>query len=148
MMIKKKGQSEFVAYVLLIGMAVALASIIGVWSFNNAQKVSDNIIKQNKIEEKCDQLAISSKIICLNNAVDSISISNTGYFTIDEVKITNPETGLENCFNKVTKIKPGESRITQTLNNCDTAILLPLVKISDDETIGCSEKKLVLKLIC
>ena len=144
----KRGQSEFVAYVLLVGLAVTLAAIIGIWSFNSAQKTSDNIVRQSNIQEKCDQVAIGSYVVCINNAVDSINITNTGSFTINEIRITNSETGLENCANKFLDIKPGQSKITKTLNNCNTAILLPLVKISDDEIIGCSEKKLVLKLIC
>src|SRR3989344_83150 len=149
MEINKRGQSEFVAYAILVGLAVTLATIVGIWSFNNSQKLSDNVVKQGAIQEKCDEISINSFVICPITNPINIIISNTGSFTISEVKVTNADDGKE-CNvapNKITDLKPNQ-QVTKTLNNCNTAILLPFVKILDDESIGCSEKKLVLKLVC
>jgi len=149
MEINKRGQSEFVAYAILVGLAVTLATIVGIWSFNNSQKLSDNVVRQGAIQEKCDEISINGFVICPMTNPIKINIINTGSFTLSEVKITNVDDGKEcnDASNKITDLKPNQ-QVTKTLNNCNTAILLPFVKILDDESIGCSEKKLVLKLVC
>ena len=147
----KKGQSEFVAYTLLIGMAVTLAVLVGTWSFKNAQSTSDTIVRQSNIEEKCDQISIGGFAVkegCPSTIPTKINVSNRGNIIINELKVSNGETGTE-CLpaGSITDLKPGISS-TKALNNCNTAVILPLVKISNEEIVGCSEKKLVLKLVC
>mgnify|MGYP001619209352 CR=1 FL=1 len=153
-MINKRGQSEFVAYVLLIGMAVGLATIVGVWMFGNSERVSDNIVRQSQISEKCDQISIAvfaDKSGCPNTIPNKINLSNKGNFIIERVNIINLADN-KNCFSNVNdgliNLKPGASVLTKTLNNCNTATILPLVNILENEIVGCSEKKLVLSLVC
>lgn len=152
-MSSKKGQSEFLAYVLLIGMAVGLAAIVGVWMFNNSEKTTNNFVRQSEIEEKCGGISIGVFAIrnnCPTTEPNSVSITNTGNFIIQQIKIINSETN-QNCLRQnsdsLINLKPGFST-TKTLNNCRTATILPLVEISEKEIVGCSDKKLVLSLVC
>src|SRR3989338_7582639 len=94
MEINKRGQSEFVAYAILVGLAVTLATIVGIWSFNNSQKLSDNVVRQGAIQEKCDEILINSFVICPITNPIKINITNTGSFTLSEVKITNVDDAL------------------------------------------------------
>ena len=45
--INKRGQAEFVAYTLLIGLAVTLAVIVGRWSIEQSQKTSEKVVRKN-----------------------------------------------------------------------------------------------------
>ena len=55
----KKAQAAYVAYVLLIGLSVTLAVLVGRWSIEQAQKSSENVLRRSLIEDKCEQIAIS-----------------------------------------------------------------------------------------
>jgi len=147
----KKGQAEYVAYILLIGLGVALAVIVGRWSIEQAQKTSERVVKQSSIEEKCNEIAIGGfvdKTGCSNNPQikpNKINITNRGNLNIKKLRF-DCGTGVSIPDEDV-NLKPGKS-ITKTLNSCDTSIILPLTEVLDGETVGCSEKKLVLKLLC
>ncbi|MBI2671601.1 hypothetical protein HYX16_01575 [Candidatus Woesearchaeota archaeon] len=144
----KKAQAAYVAYVLLIGLSVTLAVIVGRWSIEQAQKSSENVLKRSLIEDKCEQIAISGFLDCTKN---KINITNRGNLIIDGIKAVGE--GSEGCLTKEKKekINPGKSilidRPSQDLNKCNTAVILPLTSISEEE-IGCTEKRVVLNLAC
>ncbi len=144
--INKKGQGEFVAYVLLIGLAVALSVIVSKWSLDQSKRAGDNLIRSNDIEEKCNEISLSGFVNCPDT--QKITITNRGNLIIKSLRITGEDN--KNCGfsgDQEVNLKPGKS-VTKNLNNCNTALILPLMKISNDEIVGCSEKKLVLNLIC
>ena len=146
---EKKGQGEFVAYVLLIGLAVTLSIIIGRWSIGQSQSTSQNFVRQSEIEDKCGQIALSASVDCsgLANQI-LIKITNRGYLKIEKVKITG-----ENGINCMLSDQPNELDIElypqkETQPNiqlsdrleCKKIYILPLMKISNEETIGSSDK--------
>ena len=137
--LNKKGQAEFVAYTLLIGLAVTLAVIVGRWSIEQSQKTSENVVRQSLIDEKCEPISIGGFIMCPNE----INISKWGNLIINSLRIGCETTSSDENVD----LKPGDS-FTKTLNNCDTVSILPLMKISETEIIGCSDKKMALKFNC
>ena len=142
MRFNKKAQGEFVAYVLLIGLAVTLAVIVGRWSIEQAQKSSESVANQGEIEEKCTGIALSGFVDC-STGNPKAKITNRGAFTINKLKIQ----GDGGCAQDITvNLKPN-AETTQALNNCNVANIIPITTIKESE-IGCSEKKLVLNLLC
>ena len=137
--INKRGQAEFVAYTLLIGLAVTLAVIVGRWSIEQSQKTSENVVRQNLIEEKCEPVSIGGFVVC----PDKINISNKGNLIIDSLRISCES----NSIDEKVDLKP-EKSFTKTLNNCNTVSIMPLMFITETEIIGCSDKKIVLKFNC
>ena len=148
-MINKKAQAAYVAYVLLIGLSVTLAVLVGRWGIELAQKSSDSALRAGLIEEKCGQVAISGFLDCSKN---KLNITNRGNLIIEEIRAAGD--GSEGCLTKEIKekINPGKSKLidipSQDLNKCNTAVILPLMSISEEDIIGCTEKRVVLNLIC
>ena len=158
----KKGQSEFVAYVLLIGLAVTLAVIVGQWSINQSQDSSSNVVNQAAISEKCDLTSIASYIKCVDNTAGSpepkeVHILNKGNLEIKNLKVISESVNcLPSGYNKEkgkeVNLKPNTDvrnphKIQLTNFNCNSIIVSPFVKVNDD-LYGCSEKRVVLKVVC
>ena len=116
----KKGQGEFVAYVLLIGLAVTLAVLVGRWSIEQAQKSSENVVRQSEIEDKCNEIAIGGfvdKSLCPGTQPNKVTVTNRGNLIIPSIRIRGEEN--KNCGfpdDQLVNLKPGKSLPPKTLN--------------------------------
>ncbi len=156
-MISKKAQGEFVAYVLLIGMAVGLAVLVGRWSIGQSQSASESFVTQSEMEQTCSQITISGYVDCASGSSNKIKISNRGYLTVNKLRIQgsecsgasteediDPENGLP-----AEGLKPGktlDNSITVS-DSCKYGLILPMIKIKDQD-VGCIEKRIQIELKC
>ncbi len=147
--INKKAQGEFVAYVLLIGMAVGLAVLVGRWSISQSQRATENFVTQSEIDQTCSQITISGFVDC-DAGSNKIKISNRGYLNVNKLRAQGSEcTGSGTDEDIPVEIKPGKTRdepITIS-DGCRYGLILPMVKIKDQD-VGCSEKRIQIELKC
>ena len=81
----KKGQAQFIGWVLLIGFTVVLATFVGNWVVKQARETTEGMIEMTTKDLRCADVGIA--VNCKENGVEVI---NTGYFTIKKIA---PEDG-------------------------------------------------------
>ena len=130
----RKGQAQFIGWVLLIGFAVVIGAFVGNWMMQQARETTESMIEMTTKDIKCIDVNIDvSSVNCQGNNVISFDVVNTGYFTIKKLacykdgEYSTPEFEL----------KPGK---TETLiKSCDS--IVPIIEV-DSKFIGCSEKQI------
>ena len=126
----KKGQAQFIGWVLLIGFAVAIGALVGNWVMEQARETSESLIEMTTVDERCAYVSIAIK--CENG----VEVVNTGYFTIMELACyENGNYNVERPWGDI-GLRPNEAKPLSCL--CDS--IVPIIDI-DDKTIGCSEKQ-------
>jgi len=134
----KRGQAEFIGWVLLIGFAVVLAAFVGNWVIQQARETAEGMVDMTTKDLKCADVSISiSFVTCEEGKVLKIGMVNTGYFTIQKVACY---TGKSYTTHKFEDFKPGK---TKTLSY-PCASVVPIIEV-DSKTIGCSEKQVEVK---
>lgn len=81
MSINKKAISPLISWILLIGFAVAMGTIITNWSIEQVQKVK---FEKETVREYCNDVDIEISAACRNPAGDQIrvKVKNEGYFDL------------------------------------------------------------------
>src|SRR3989344_677084 len=82
---KKKGVSEIVAYVLIVGMAVAIGTVITVWYRSTTERQVEGILTPIEGSSQCADVNVN---VAFGYDDCSISVYNTGSALIKELKIT------------------------------------------------------------
>ena len=127
----KKGVSEIISWVLLIGFAVSLAAIVTMWTLRNTETTTEGVVKMVRGDIKCSEVFINLAIDCTTK---TLTVINNGKFKIDKLMIRADGT-IETIESN---LMPGkeESLNIDFINNIE---VIPLVKL-DKEFIGCSDK--------
>ncbi len=96
----KRAVSPVVGYVLLIGMAIALASIVTVWMKQSAKSQVENVITPAAGAAECESVNINLIFNCSivdGSPARKLMLYNSGSLKITEVEIyTNPEPSAGN----------------------------------------------------
>lgn len=156
----KKAVSPLIAYIMLIGMVVAMSAIVGNYLINQARNINFES-KENEIY--CADVAIDAIVqkCVLQTRILSLNITNRGSYSISSLSIirkdsatTNLVIGEEfnyNLYNNLqvedtTKplfpILPGKKALLKLIINpsSETKITItPSIRINDKSTI-CNEK--------
>ena len=56
LIMNKKGASELISYVLIIGLSITLAIVIGMWSKVESKRVVESTVKGSEIETRCAEV--------------------------------------------------------------------------------------------
>lgn len=127
----KKGQSQLIAYVLLIGFTVTIGILVGGWMLKEAKRVGTSTSEMAEKDTRCADVSIVQ--ICEGN---QLKLKNKGYFVITKLKVNN----MDVPFN----LAPNQAKAI-TLNIPSTVI--PFIKIEEKE-YGCSNKALTINELC
>ena len=146
----KKGQAALVAWVLLIGLSVALAVVVSTWTKKQAEETSKGIVSETEADLRCAGVSFNVAPQC-EIPYDELKVVNRGDFTIHKFVVhIKPREGnlISNTINLFEKgyvpLKPGD---TQTLKTQDSFMnseidLTPFIQIND-QYVGCSTRKLI-----
>lgn len=127
----RKGQAEFIGWVLLIGFAVVTAAFVGNWMLQRARETTESVIEMTTKDMRCNDVSIS-----VNCKEGNAEIVNTGYFTIKKLACYK-----DTDYNPLEfVIKPRESK--PLIDSCDS--IVPIIE-ADEKEIGCSEKQVEVK---
>lgn len=88
----KSAVSPVIAYVLLIGLAIALAMIVTVWSKQSATEQVETIVAPTAGAAECESVSINMVFNCTAlDSVPKLMLYNSGSLKIAKVEIyTNP----------------------------------------------------------
>lgn len=129
----RKGQAEFIGWVLLIGFAVVIAAFVGNWMLQRARETTESVIEMTTKDMRCSDVSVS-----VNCKEGNAEIVNTGYFTVKKLACyKNTDYNLLKF-----EIKPRESKPLNEIDSCDS--IVPIVEV-DKKEIGCSEKQVEVK---
>ena len=128
----KKGASEIISWVLLIGMTIALATIVSLWIRSTTEKDIKQITEPINEDLICNEVSFN---VNLTNDCKNPKISNKGNFKIDDfiIRINSQMivNGNKNTWDEL--INPGQTKV---LNSTLTAIpgdeieFIPIVRNS------------------
>ena len=144
----KQGISEVISWVLLIGITVVLSTMVGVWIKNQTDQTSERISNDDYL---CDDVAFAATLTDCTTPPVSITIKNTGSFTITEFLIRNNGELIRNGLNikpedRTLTLKPGESITKPTedlnINNLDENTKLELLPLQAMRT--CTERRITI----
>lgn len=107
---QKKGISEIISYVLILGLAVALGAMISVWYQSTTQKQTSGIINPIEGTSQCQDVNVNVAFDYQNCA---IAVYNTGTSLINSFKVTYSDSNNEvNITDYHVKILP---RLSNTI---------------------------------
>ncbi|MDD5650994.1 MAG: hypothetical protein PHF86_11350 [Candidatus Nanoarchaeia archaeon] len=89
----KKAVSPLIAYILLIGMVIAISAIVGNFLIKQARDIN---FESKEIEIYCADVAIDAYPVCSQtlsetNKIIGINITNRGYYSVGNLSIVKRE---------------------------------------------------------
>ena len=147
----KKGASELISYVLIIGLSITLAIVIGMWSKGESKRVVESTVKGSEIETRCAEVHLGG-FGCIRDDDLEVKAINRGSFSIIGIRYICTDNKGNDISEKIgldTPLKPGEEQSLNNLNNCDSnkeIILTPFITFGDKNTI-CPEGEKVIESI-
>ncbi len=146
----KKGDSQIISWVLLVGFVIGLAVIVTMWVKDRAESTTQQQINQAEQELRCAETAMNVAADCLSatSILNDIIVTNTGKFTIKKIKLrqvdANGQTTIEDIQAGANGIPPQR---TETLNTIRIDTLLgfeaiPIIVLNEKEVV-CGAKKVI-----
>lgn len=129
----KKGISEIISWVLLIGFAVSLAVIVTTWTLKNTEKTTEGVVKMVTGDMRCSEVYINLEVDCVNKQLKAAM--NNGKFKISTILI---RAGSYNDKREI-DLMPNDKIDLNIGFNSESIEVVPLIKV-DRELIGCSDK--------
>lgn len=147
---RKKGESLWISFVLLMGFMVVLGTFVYAWLVGYVKTSGDDVKKVVYNYEKCDSISVSIDSACAISQNLYIRASNRNNLRINALVFTAfdqsgfPEARWENVT-----IKPGKSKEIQLSLNISNVAILQAVPVmhKDDLIIVCSERKAQMRVI-
>ena len=149
----KKGAGTVIAWVLLLGFSVGLATTVFLWTTQQTEEMSESATNFVEGGMQCDNVMIN--VAVEDPAACTITVTNTRYLNIYQLSIrklyiSDPLSYIYD--NKV--IEPrSESKLpakyTASIylsaqgNYCGKIEVMPIIKV-DDELVGCKNKAVTI----
>ncbi|HLC37758.1 MAG TPA: hypothetical protein VJJ53_03190 [Candidatus Nanoarchaeia archaeon] len=144
----KKGVSPLIAWVLIIGLSLALAVVVGNFMKESAEETAESLIKDIEGGAVCNKLNINAEPLECNKASKKIklALTNRGFLAIDKVRVrlfySDNTLGNEIVnFNNVPLLPDDNVEIEVPIKE-ETLIKLQVVPIRAE--FGCVDKKIEL----
>ncbi len=143
---KKKGASAVVAWVLLLGFSIGLATTVFLWTTRQTEEMSKNAVRFVEGGMQCDNVMIN----VVKNANCSLTVKNTRYLNIEKVilrnleKISSTDCAKGNPLGVKKDIVCGETEPVGWRGNVS---VMPVIKIND-ELVACKNKAINIEVFC
>jgi FlaG/FlaF family flagellin (archaellin) len=82
---KKRGMSQYVAWILLVALAVVLGAIMFSWTRSYAQRQVDSLESRSD-DVLCNSIGIGVDGLCQNSQTLNMNVSNTNNLRVDELE--------------------------------------------------------------
>lgn len=150
LLMNKKAVSELISYVLIIGLSIALAVAIGLWSKGESKRVVETTVTEAETDARCAEVHLGGVKCMDQNSKVNTKIKNRGSFSISSLRYICTDTNGADIAGKIDldiDLKPGVEQSLNNINGCDTnkdITLTPFIKI-EDRLVICSEGKKVIE---
>jgi len=135
----KKGVSEIVSFVLLIGFVVSLGVLVTTWFKEQTEKTTTTLVKETIGDIRCSDVSLNAYFIN-PPACDRINITNTGYFRILQVTVRS-QFGSRNYNLEINITESKDLNIGGSFNEVE---IIPIIK-SEKELVACADRKVSIK---
>ena len=133
----KKGVSEIIAWILLLGFSVSLAVIIYNWSRTQTEDLTQSTVSFVEGKLECQEVSTN---VATNPECNQLTITNRGKLNIDQFAIRTFTGDQANSLIEEGVLTPKKSKIVN-IQNPDKIEVIPIVEINN-KMIGCNEKKI------
>lgn len=139
MVMKKRGASELIAWVLIIGFSVALGVIVTQWLKEHATKSTQIVTRDIERDLRCNDVAFNA---FFSSGCTDIQVTNRGYHKIIAIKVRNPYDVQELDAD----LMPGSSTTIapQGLQPSEDIDLIPVIE-GEKENLACIDRKLTIR---
>jgi len=137
-----------IAWVLIIGLSIALAIVVGNFMKESAEETAESLIKDIEGGAVCNKLNINAEPLECNKASKKIklALSNRGFLAIDKVRVrlfySDNTLGNEIVNLNNVPLLPEDSIDIEVPTTGETLIKLQIVPIREE--FGCADKKIEL----
>lgn len=141
----KKGISNLITWVLLIGFAVSFSIIIGRYMTQSAEQQSEQTVKFIEMGLICEKILLSVESTEIQGSnIKSITIKNRGYLSIDGIMARayyerDPPINVQEQFNGINPNEEISVAVSIPVVGIKTLEILPLKKLE-----GCATSKVTL----
>jgi len=119
-MMAKKGVSQAIMFVLLVGFAVLVGVIVMAWSMRHTEELTEYGIDFVEDSLECDKIEINVRYTLGQRDCSDLTVKNVGYIKAD--------------------------RLITRISDEDKAEVIPVIKMHEDNReVGCKEKAVVLE---
>ncbi|MDP2908396.1 MAG: hypothetical protein Q8N77_01180 [Nanoarchaeota archaeon] len=146
---KKKGASAVVAWVLLLGFSIGLATTIFLWTTRQTEEMSESAVRFVEGGMQCDNVMINvakTPVTCT-----PLIITNTRYLNIEKIllrQISNPAPNPIYCQGgEKFKVKDPAMPCPETTEPTGWTgkiEVMPLIKI-DNDLVACKNKAITVE---
>lgn len=128
----KRGASAIVAWVLLLGFTLALATGVFYWTKTQAEDMTESTINYVAGEMECQDISLN--VIKDGN---NLQITNKGYFTVDKIAIRTSSTSEIIDI----ALRPKETiPILPSIDIISGFEVIPIILTENDQEVGCKDK--------
>ena len=141
----KRGISELISYVLLLGLAIALGILVINWFKDQATTTITEIEATTETEMLCADVSLNGAINT-DCSTGDLNISNRGYHKIDSIKVRSRINTNSNLIstNYNVNLNPGESQSLNINPSVEQIDILPLIKLND-KLVVCTDRKVTIQ---
>lgn len=146
---KKKGASAVVAWVLLLGFSIGLATTIFLWTTRQTEEMSESAVRFVEGGMQCDNVMIN--VAKTPGTCTPLIITNTRYLNVEKVllrQLSNPAPNPVYC-------KGGDKlKINDPAVSCPETLIpngwtgkievIPIIKL-DGDLIACKNKAITVE---
>ena len=132
----KRGASQIIAAILLIGFAVTVAMLVMNWATKHAEETTESIIGDVEGGINCEKVRIN--VLSVDETCSKIRISNNGYLKIEQVLIRSLG---ENQIEVIPMVQGKRNQITCK----DSSIILPCQDLSQSVSLEYSDEEIAPK---
>jgi hypothetical protein len=142
---EKKGDSQYISWILIFGLVVLLSFLLYNWSIKQAQTASEQIEKSAD-PLACSEIGFSVEGACQTTRSLEMNLTNTNTVVIEGIQVKSvglypEETIYLDSKVKFLQIDPGETEKVSLLkkSTLSHAEIIPIVK-KNKKYIYCSDK--------
>ncbi len=142
---QKKGDSQLISWVLLVGFVIGLATMVTMWVKDRAEQTTQEEIDRTEQELRCAETAINVAIDCPTMPRD-VQVTNTGKFTIQKLKFRQLEqTTLRIVIDDVVQVIPPQAppqtvSLNTNIDPLQEFDIIPIIIINEKEVVCVTRK--------
>ena len=146
MRLNKKAITPAISFILLIGLAVAMAGIVTVWIKSTAEDTSDKLVNNVDKDMRCTDTSFNAYETNGFTQCADVTLHNRGFFSIQAIKVRT-DNNVED-IQLLTPLVPQEIR-TISLNilnlpSNNKIRLIPIIEVKE-ELLACMAKEISIE---